>query len=160
VKDFAAHADTVQFCFSKGLAAPVGSMLVGPRAVVDRARKYRKMLGGGMRQAGILAAAALLALEAMVDRLAEDHANARLLAEGLAEFSGIEVDLKRVQTNIVIFAVRSPRADATAFTRGLAARGVLAHQISPDSIRLVTHKDVSRDDILTALAAARELLAP
>jgi threonine aldolase len=160
VKDLAAHADTVQFCFSKGLAAPVGSMLVGSRAVIDRARKYRKMVGGGMRQAGILAAAALLALEAMVDRLAEDHANARLLGEGLAEIPGIEIDLKRVQTNIVIFAVRSPAADATAFTRGLAARGILAHQISPDSIRLVTHKDVNRDDILTALAAAREILAP
>ena len=158
-KDFAAYADTVQFCFSKGQAAPVGSMLVGSRAVIERARKYRKMLGGGMRQAGILAAAALVALETMVDRLAEDHTNARLLAEGLAAIPGIEIDLKRVQTNIVIFAVRSPRVDAAAFTRGLAARGVLPHQISPDSIRLVTHKDVSREDILTALAAARTVLA-
>ena len=159
VKEFAAHADTVQFCFSKGLAAPVGSMLVGTRSLIERARKYRKMLGGGMRQAGILAAAALVALETMVDRLAEDHANARLLAEGLAELPGIEIDLKRVQSNIVIFAVRSPRLDAPAFVRGLAARGVLAHQISPDSIRLVTHKDVNREDILAALAAARALLA-
>ncbi len=158
VRDFAAHAETVQFCFSKGLAAPVGSILVGSRAVIDRARKYRKMLGGGMRQAGILAAACLVALDTMVERLAEDHANARLLAEGLADIPGIEIDLKRVQTNIVIFAVRSPRADAAAFARGLAARGVLAHQISPDAIRLVTHKDVTRDDILAALAAAREVL--
>ena len=159
-KDFAAHAETVMFCFSKGLAAPVGSILAGPRAVIERARKYRKMLGGGMRQAGVLAAAALVALQTMVDRLAEDHANARLLAEGLAEIPGIEIDLKRVQTNIAIFAVRSPRANAAAFTRGLADRGILAHQISPDSIRLVTHKDVTRDDILAALAAAREVLAP
>jgi len=160
MQDCAAHADTVQFCFSKGLAAPVGSMVVGPRAVIERARKYRKMLGGGMRQAGILAAAALVALETMVDRLAEDHANARLLAEGLAAIPGIEIDLKRVQTNIVIFAVRSERADAAALVRGLATRGVLAHQISPDSIRLVTHKDVTREDILAALAAARAVLAP
>ncbi len=159
VRDFAAHADTVQFCFSKGLAAPVGSMLAGTRSLIERARKSRKMLGGGMRQAGILAAAALVALETMVDRLAADHASARALAEGLAETPGIEIDLKRVQTNIVIFAVRSPRLDAAAFVRGLAARGVLAHQISPDSIRLVTHKDVNREDILAALAAARALLA-
>ncbi len=159
VKDYAAHADTVQFCFSKGLAAPVGSMLVGTQPLIDRARKYRKMLGGGMRQAGILAAAALVALETMVDRLAEDHANAHALAEGLAEIPGIEIDLKRVQTNIVIFAVRSPRVDAAAFVRGLAGRGVLAHQISPDSIRLVTHKDVSREDITAALSAARAVLA-
>jgi len=158
VADFAAHAESVQFCFSKALAAPVGSMLVATRPVIQRARKYRKMLGGGMRQAGILAAAALVALETMVDRLAEDHAHARLLAEGLAELPGIEIDLKRVQTNIVIFAVRSPRADAAAFARGMAGRGVLVHQISPDSIRLVTHKDVSRDGILAALTAAREVL--
>lgn len=158
VKDFAAHAESVQFCFSKGLAAPVGSMVVGSQAFIQRARKYRKMLGGGMRQAGILAAACLVALETMVDRLAEDHANARVLAEGLADIPGIEIDLKRVQTNIVIFAVRSPRADAAVFARGLAARGVLVHQISPDAIRLVTHKDVSRDDILAALAAARDVL--
>jgi threonine aldolase len=158
-KDFAAHADTVQFCFSKGLAAPVGSMLLGTRSLIDRARKYRKMLGGGMRQAGILAAAALVALETMVDRLAEDHANARALAEGLAEIPGIDIDLKRVQTNIVIFAVRSPHVDAAAFVPRLAARGVLAHQISSDSIRLVTHKDVSREDITAALSAARAALA-
>lgn len=160
VRDFAAHAESVQFCFSKGLGAPVGSMVVGTRDFIQRARKYRKMLGGGMRQAGILAAACLVALETMVDRLADDHANARLLAEGLAEIPGVEIDLKRVQTNIVIFAVRSPRADAAAFARAMAARGVLVHQISPDSIRLVTHKDVGRDDILVALAAARDILAP
>ena len=158
VADFAAHAESVQFCFSKALAAPVGSMVVGSQPFIQRARKYRKMLGGGMRQAGILAAAALVALETMVDRLAEDHAHARLLAEGLAELPGVEIDLKRVQTNIVIFAVRSPRADAAAFARGMAGNNVLVHQISPDSIRLVTHKDVSRDDIPAALAAAREIL--
>ena len=118
------------------------------------------MLGGGMRQAGILAAAALVALETMVDRLREDHANARALADGLTEMPGIDIDLKRVQTNIVIFAVRSSRLDAASLVRGLAARGVLAHQISPDSIRLVTHKDVNREDILAALDAARAVLAP
>src|SRR5574341_2174373 len=160
VRDVAAQGDSVTFCLSKGLSAPVGSVVVGTRAFIDRARRHRKMLGGGMRQAGILAAAALVALETMVDRLEEDHANARLLAEGLAEIPGIEIDLKRVQTNIVIFAVRSPRADAAVFARGMAARDVLVHQISPDAIRLVTHKDVSRDGILAALAAARAVLAP
>jgi threonine aldolase len=148
--------DSVQFCLSKGLAAPVGSLLVGSREFVGRARRMRKMLGGGMRQVGILAAAGLVALEKMVDRLAEDHANARRLAEGVAGLPGIRVDLSRVQTNIVIFHVDRP-GGATDLVEGCRARKVKIHAIGPASIRCVTHKDVDTEDVDRAIAAVREI---
>jgi threonine aldolase len=142
--------DTVMFCLSKGLCAPVGSMLVGSRELIDRARIYRKALGGGMRQAGILAAAGLIALDEMTLRLADDHANARLLAEGLAKLPEVEIDLGAVQTNLVIFQLRSGRYDA--LLGRLKARGVLASTVNPPGIRLVTHHDVSREACEQALA--------
>lgn len=157
--ELARHADSVMFCLSKGLAAPVGSLVVGGAPFIERARRCRKMLGGGMRQAGILAAAGIVGLEEMVGRLREDHENARVLGEGLAEIAGIEIDLKRVQTNIVIFTVRSRTVTAAAFVQGLAHRGIRAHAIGPDAIRMVTHKDVDRAGILRTIRAARELLA-
>jgi threonine aldolase len=138
------------FCLSKGLCAPVGSMLVGSRELIDRARIYRKALGGGMRQAGILAAAGLIALDEMTLRLADDHANARLLAEGLAKLPEVEIDLGAVQTNLVIFQLRSGRHDA--LLGRLKARGVLASTVNPPGIRLVTHHDVSREACEQALA--------
>jgi threonine aldolase len=157
--EFARWADSVMFCLSKSLAAPIGSLLVGSSGFIERARRYRKLLGGGMRQAGVIAAAGIVAMETMVDRLGEDHVNARLLAAGLAQTDGIEVDLKRVQTNIVIFAVRHPTITASMVTRTLREEGILVHQISSDSIRCLTHKDVSREGVLHALESIRTIMA-
>lgn len=148
--------DTVMFCLSKGLGAPVGSMLVGSREQMARARSVRKALGGGMRQAGILAAAGLLALEAMPSRLGEDHANAKLLAEAIAEAPEAEIDPARVQTNIVIVSLRT--TTASAVVRNLKDHGVLASAIGPSSIRLVTHYDVSREDCKRAATITQQVL--
>jgi len=147
--------DTVMFCLSKGLGAPVGSMLVGSAALMARARVYRKALGGGMRQAGVLAAAGLIALEEGPKRLGEDHANARLLAEALAHTEGVSIDLVTVETNIVVFRLTAGRGAAELVAR-LKARGVLAGAFGPDAIRLVTHRDVSRDDCIDAAEALTE----
>ena len=135
--------NTVNFCLSKGLCAPVGSMLVGSQADIDRARAFRKALGGGMRQAGILAAAGLIALEKMTLRLAEDHANARYLAQRIASWSKAEIDLEGVQTNIVMFHLPDG-GDASALIAALKQRGVLAGTVGAHSVRLVTHHDVDR----------------
>ena len=143
--------DSVMFCLSKGLCAPVGSLLVGSRTFIEKARIYRKALGGGMRQAGILAAAGLIALEEMPKRLAEDHANARLLAEGLSKLSQVKIDLKKVQTNIVIFDLVAP--EAMEIVKFLAEHNVLASAITPSQIRFVPHRDVSRAQCETALHA-------
>jgi threonine aldolase len=145
--------DTVMFCLSKGLCAPVGSILVGSRELIERARSIRKMLGGGMRQAGVLAAAGRIALEEMPRRLPEDHANARWLSERLAQMESVEIDLGAVETNIVIF--RPMRKTAAEVLAGLKQRGVLAGTASPEQVRLVTHRDVDR----AACAAAVEALA-
>jgi threonine aldolase len=153
--------DTVMFCLSKGLGAPVGSMLVGSREHIDRARVFRKALGGGMRQAGVLAAAGLIALEQMPARLPEDHANARLLAEAVAGCAAAEIDLDAVQTNIVIFSLRpdAPHAgDAAALVRDLRERGILASAIGPRSVRFVTHYDVDRAACERAAALLQPLL--
>ncbi len=136
--------DTVMFCLSKGLCAPVGSMLVGSRDVIERARIYRKALGGGMRQAGVLAAAGLIALEEMPKRLAEDHANARMMGERLAELPEVTLDLGSVQTNIAIFSLKT--GDPETLLARLRARGVILGTMGPTGIRLVTHNDVSRAD--------------
>ncbi len=136
--------NTVMFCLSKGLGAPVGSMLVGSEADITRARAFRKALGGGMRQAGILAAAGLIALEEMPWRLHEDHANARLLAEAVVGCPGVELDLSMVQTNIVIFYLQ--QADAATVVAALKTQGVVCSAIGPKAVRLVTHFDVSRED--------------
>jgi threonine aldolase len=147
--------DTVMFCLSKGLGAPVGSMLVGSAERMARARILRKSLGGGMRQAGVLAAAGLIALEDGPKHLAEDHANARLLAEALASIEDVAIDLKSVETNIVIFCLKAGKGAAELVTR-LKARGVLAGAFGPDAIRLVTHRDVSRKDCIDAAEALAE----
>jgi len=139
VRKLTSGFDTVMFCLSKGLCAPVGSMLVGSQDAIAEARIYRKALGGGMRQAGILAAAGLIALEKMPLRLHEDHANARMLAETLAALPEVEIDPASVETNIVIFSLRT-RA-AAEVTAALKARGVLMSAVGPKSVRLVTHHD-------------------
>ncbi|GGA60546.1 threonine aldolase [Edaphobacter acidisoli] len=156
VAELSSGFDTVMFCLSKGLGAPVGSMLVGSRPAIERARIFRKALGGGMRQAGVLAAAGLIALNEMPKRLHEDHANARLLAEAVAGLPGVEIDLECVQTNIVIFSLCD--GDAGAFVAALKQRGVLASAIGPHAVRFVTHYDVSREACERAAGIASELL--
>ncbi|HEY4009909.1 MAG TPA: GntG family PLP-dependent aldolase [Acidobacteriaceae bacterium] len=152
--------DTVMFCLSKGLGAPAGSMLVGSRQVIERARVFRKALGGGMRQAGVLAAAGLIALEQMPVRLAEDHRNARLLAEAIARCDVAEIDPAEVQTNIVIFTLKedAETADAPTLVRKLREQGVLASAIGERAVRLVTHYDVSREHCIQAAAVLERLL--
>lgn len=158
VAEIAPLFDSVMFCLSKGLGAPVGSMLAGPREFIDRAVPVRRMLGGGMRQVGVLAAAGLVALETMTARLEEDHANAQLLARGLVEIHGLQVDPERVQTNIVVIDIGGARHSAAEFTAKLKQHGVLANAISARVVRMVTHKDVSRSDCETALGAIRKAL--
>ena len=156
----AAEADSVQFCLSKGLSAPVGSMLVGSRDFIGEARRNRKLLGGGMRQAGVLAAAGILALAEMVERLAEDHANARTLAVGLDTLPGLALQPDTVESNMVFFDVR-PRDGTTenaAFTRALAREGVLVSGGDDGRIRAVTHYGITADDITRVLAAAEAAL--
>ena len=158
VANLARPADSVMFCLSKGLGAPVGSILLGSRAFIDQARVIRKMLGGGMRQAGVLAAAGLVALEESPPGLAEDHANAKRLAEGLAELPGMKIDPETVVTNIVIVDVSETGKTADTICAELRKRSVLAIGFG-SSIRMVTHYDVSRADIETALREIRSVLA-
>jgi threonine aldolase len=139
--------DSVQFCLSKGLGAPVGSMIVGPRALIDRCRKFRKMLGGGMRQAGVVASAGLVALEKGPARLHQDHANARYLAERLTKVPGIELDPECVQTNIVIYRLDASKFDSAKFLSEIQRRGVLAVPVDRHRVRMVTHRDVGRHDV-------------
>jgi len=150
-------ADTVTFCLSKGLSCPAGSLLCGPASKIAEARKWRKMLGGGMRQAGVLAAAGLVALETMIDRLAEDHENARTLAEGLAELSGVECDLTRVQTNIVYF--RLAGVTSAEFLAACSKAGLRGGTPGPDQVRFVTHHGITSTDIKQALAICRDALS-
>ena len=149
--------DTVMFCLSKGLGAPVGSMLIGSTEAIDRARIFRKALGGGMRQAGVLAAAGLIALKEMPARLSDDHANARLIAEAIAAEPAAQIDLDAVQTNIVIFTLRN-NGDAAAFCTALKQKDVLSSAISPHSVRFVTHYDVDRVVCEKAASIIVELL--
>ncbi|HEY8285366.1 MAG TPA: low-specificity L-threonine aldolase [Chloroflexota bacterium] len=147
--------DSVTFCASKGLAAPVGSVLCGNADWIDRARRWRKMMGGGMRQAGLIAAGALYALDHMVDRLAEDHALARRLAEGLASIPGITLDLASVETNIVVFSVSQSGRSPMTILEGLAARGVLASEFDRSLMRMVTHYGIEAPHIEATLNATR-----
>ncbi len=149
--------DSIMFCLSKGLGAPVGSMLVGSKAFIEDARLIRKMLGGGMRQAGVLAAAGLLALEEGRKRLGEDHANAKFLAQGLADIPGIAIDPKKVVSNILFFDVAGTGLASYEISRRLAAQNVLANGASPTSIRMVTHRDVDRAGCERALRVLREV---
>jgi threonine aldolase len=156
VAALAEPADSIGFCLSKGLGAPVGSVLCGSGAFIARARKTRKVLGGGMRQAGIIAAAGVYALDNMVDRLADDHENARLLARGLAALPMVDLDATAIDSNIVIFGVRG---DWLAFMRALKNAGVLTGSPAPGRIRAVTHYGIERADIDDALDRARHAAA-
>ena len=158
VAALARPVDSVMFCFSKGLGAPVGSMILGTRAFIEEARRWRKLLGGGMRQVGVLAAAALVALEETPARLPEDHANAHRLARGLAELQSIRIDPEKVSTNIVMFDVSETGLTVEEICERLKERGVLASGFGT-SIRMVTHYDVSRDDIETTLVEIGKVIS-
>ncbi|MDE3194082.1 MAG: aminotransferase class I/II-fold pyridoxal phosphate-dependent enzyme [Chloroflexota bacterium] len=162
VRALTGPVDTVQFCFSKGLSAPVGSILCGDAETIVKARRVRKILGGAMRQAGVIAAAALVALETMRDRLAEDHANAKALAEGLARIRGVRIDPARVVTNIVGFELDPAVMDAGAFQKACAERGLRISRYLGNSprLRMVTHNDVSHADVDAALEVMATVLAP
>ena len=152
------EVDTIQFCLSKGLGCPVGSLLVGSKDTIGEARRWRKMIGGALRQAGIFAAAGIVALEQMVDRLADDHRNARRLAEGLAQIPGLSIDLGVVDTNIIMLEVDQVRVEPKAFVAGLAERGVKIGSPYGGRIRLVTHYQVSGEDVSYTLRAAEQAL--
>lgn len=154
---WASYADSVMFCLSKGLCAPIGSLLVGSREYIDKARKNRKRLGGGLRQAGIIAAAGIVALETMVDRLAEDHANAKLLATELAKL-GYGADPAEAETNMAMVDIAASGRDAPAFVRAIKEKGVLCNAVTPTTVRLVTHHDVTNQQCYEAVQAFKSLL--
>lgn len=153
---WAAHFDTVSVCFSKGLGAPVGSALAGSYALIERARRHRKLFGGGMRQAGVIAAGALYALDHHVERLAEDHAHATRLAATVRQIDGLELAGEHVDTNIVIFRVAEALGDAASFTGRLAERGLLMLALGRQLVRAVTHLDVGGDEVDAACAILQE----
>lgn len=156
IREFTRYVDTLMFCLSKGLSAPIGSLAVGDHEFVDRARRYRKMLGGGMRQAGIIAAAGIVAIEKMVDRLKDDHANAKTLAKGLAGIEGISLDPSHVQTNIVLCDVTGLGASAEEWVAKMNELGVKAGALEGGRVRMVTHRGVEKEDIEYTLSAAEK----
>ncbi|MGD0661658.1 MAG: low-specificity L-threonine aldolase [Syntrophorhabdales bacterium] len=153
--EFARHTDTMSFCLSKGLSAPAGSMLCGPKEYIAEARRQRKMVGGGMRQAGIIAAAGIVALETMIDRLSDDHENAKKLARGISEIPGILLDLDRVITNIVFFDLKPGVLTASQLAERTQARGVLVGVIGERRVRVVTHYGIDREDVEITIGAIR-----
>lgn len=157
-KDWVKYADSVSLCFSKGLGAPVGSVLSGSRDFIQQARKYRKIFGGGMRQAGILAAACIFALDNNIDRLKEDHENARLLASELKNLAGIFIDMKQVQTNMVMIHIRHPKYNSETLSQALLSEGLAANAVDSERIRAVTHLNVSKDQILLAVEIFTKLM--
>ncbi|MGE5342620.1 MAG: threonine aldolase family protein [Candidatus Omnitrophota bacterium] len=157
VKAITQHVDTLMFCLSKGLCAPVGSILAGPKAFIKEARVVRKYLGGGMRQVGLIAAAGLVAMETMVDRLADDHRRARQLAERISDLKAIAVNREHVQTNFVMIQLNTMTADT--FLKKLAEKGVWALPFNSTLVRMVTHKDIDDADVERAVNAIREIVA-
>lgn len=153
------NVDSVMFCLSKGLSAPVGSILAGSKEFIQRARKNRKMLGGGMRQAGILAAAGIIAIENMVERLGEDHKNARILGEGLADIDRIKVDLETIQTNMVNIDLQESGMDTFQFLPKLTEYNILGLPRPPTEVRLVTHYGISEEDIYATIKAIKEIVS-
>jgi threonine aldolase len=147
VKEFTKHVDNLMFCLSKSLCCPIGSIIVGASDFIEKARKFRKVLGGGMRQAGIIAAPGIIALEKMIYRLEFDHQNARQLAEGLAKINGIKIDLNRVQTNIVYYDVSGLGISAELFVSKLKENGILALSLNENKVRMVTHRGIENENI-------------
>jgi len=159
IAELAAPFDSVAFCLSKGLGSPVGSLIAGSKSFIHEARRIRKMLGGGMRQAGILAACGLVSIRSMVERLAEDHALAKQLGEGLKTIDGIEVDLDAIETNILYFKVPGREAEFASIREKLAERGVLALYLDAKTWRMVTHYDVDAGDVEKSIDAWRAVMA-
>jgi threonine aldolase len=157
-REIASHVDSVMFCLSKGLAAPVGSMIAANAELIKKARIARKRLGGGMRQAGVLAAAGIVALTEMTDRLVEDHKNAKILVEALAQIEALELNPEKVETNIVIFDTRPLQLTAAEFSERAIKRGIKVSLHGPTRVRLVTNNDVSREDTLYAADALTDLM--
>jgi threonine aldolase len=155
----AANDDSVQFCLSKGLAAPVGSIVAGAAEFVTQVRRNRKLVGGAMRQAGVIAAAGLVALNEMIDRLPDDHARARRLAGGLSEIPGVKIDLYTVQSNIVIFRPPAGLGPQTV-VEGMAAEGVRLSNYGTRGLRMVTHYEIDDAAVERALVAAARVMAP
>lgn len=158
VKEFTKHVDSLMFCLSKGLSAPIGSIVVGSYGFIEKARRVRKMLGGGMRQAGIIAAPGIIALEKMVDRLKDDHKNAKILAEGLDKMDGISVNLEIVQTNIVHVNISGLELDSSQFVTRLQKHGVRALARGKTVVRMVTHRGIEREDIEYTLNAVDRVI--
>ena len=156
--EYAQRADSVSVCLSKGLGAPIGSLVAGPKLFVDRVHRFRKMFGGGMRQVGIIAAAGIYALDHHFERLKEDHQNAKRLGVGLKEFKGVSIDPRHVETNIVIFDVANTRMTALQVAEMMKKESILIHAIGKTQIRLVTHLDVTAEDIEKALKAFKKIL--
>ena len=157
-KDYAQYFDSCTLCLSKGLGAPVGSLVIGSKDFIARAHRFRKQFGGGMRQAGILAAAGIYALEHNVERLAEDHLNAKRLAKGIAEIDGLDIDVNAVETNILFFHVRKPGLTVPMLLDRMKAEGVLMGGTGPNTIRAVAHLDVSKDGIDRAVEVLRKVV--
>jgi threonine aldolase len=157
--EYSRYADTVMFCLSKGLSAPIGSIIAGTSEMMEAGRYVRKMLGGGMRQVGVIAACGIVALETMVERLADDHRRAKALAQALAGMKGVSIDPARIDTNIVIFGLNHPKLSAEQLVSALWAQGIWSLTTSPTEVRFVTHKDVDDSDIERAIAALGALLA-
>lgn len=158
VKKVAQNADTIMFCLSKGLAAPVGSLLVGPKQFINRAKKNRKLMGGGLRQAGILAAAGIIALTEMVDRLKEDHENARLFAEEISQIPCIEVMKDRLDINMVFFKINKENINSKDLVEKLLKKGIKVNGIDNHEYRFVTNNDVSKDDVLFVVKVLKEII--
>jgi threonine aldolase len=158
VREFTKHVDNLMFCLSKGLSCPVGSVIVGTQEFIERARRTRKILGGGMRQAGIIAAPGIIALEKMINRLKLDHENAKLLAERISKIDGVTLDLKNVQTNIVTFNL-AEKIDCDSFLLKLKENGILALAQAKNRVRLVTHRGIEREHIEKTVAAIERILS-
>jgi threonine aldolase len=158
VTEFTQYVDTVQVCLSKGLSAPVGSILAGSKSFIKEAHKWRKRLGGGLRQAGVLAAPGIVALEKMVNRLAEDHTNARQLAEGLSAIPGLQMDVDGVETNIILCNIKETGLSNEQFLARLKEAGILAVPFDDGIIRFVTHREVTSDMVEMAVHRIRQLI--
>ncbi len=159
VRELTKNVDSLSFCLSKGLSAPIGSLVCGTSEFIKEARRYRKMLGGGMRQAGIIAAAGIVALEDMIERLYEDHRNARVLAEGISKIPGLAIDLKKVQTNIIYFDLISNRISAQELLGKMEEQGIKFLSTGPNRFRMVTHYGITEEDIKLTIESLKKLLS-
>jgi|UniRef100_A0A7V3RHS8 threonine aldolase len=159
VKELTKNVDSLSFCLSKGLSAPVGSILCGTKEFIKEARRYRKMLGGGMRQAGIIAAAGIVALEDMIERLEEDHKNAKLLAEGISKIPGLYIDLEKVKTNIIYFDLVSKRISPEELVKRMDLEGIKFLQTGPNRFRMVTHYGITEEDVKITIETLKKIIS-